>query len=214
MLIIIIFLISSILINFLVYWRIGLQKKKRNSELNKFFKKIQPIIGIISIILIPIINSSFLQPYFIENVSFFRQYWTWFLVIGIILIIIGIKIISLAKKKLKTANNVERSQELLTKGVYEIARHPVYFSWILIYLGITFILDSFIALTFSIVLVILTELLCILEEKHLLMPKFGESYDHYKKKTPYRLISPPYNYILIIMAFIVTYIGFLNFFNF
>ena len=60
---------------------------------------------------------------------------------------------------------------------------------------------------------ILIELLCSLEEKYLLTSKFEKIYDQYKKKIPYRLISPPYNYIFIIMGIIVAYIGFLNIFD-
>ncbi|MFX0106557.1 MAG: methyltransferase family protein [Candidatus Hodarchaeota archaeon] len=175
--------------------------------------KVFPKLWLINIILIPIINSSFLQPFFNENVSYFRNYWIWFLLIGIIIIAVGIKIYSLAKKLLKIKIIEEKIPTLITKGIYLILRHPTYLSWILIYIGITFILDSFVGILFCSILIIFTELLCFLEEKYIIIPKFIDSYEQYKKKTPYRLFPPPYNYVFIIMAIILTYIGFLNFFN-
>ena len=84
----------------------------------------------------------------------------------------------------------------------------------LFYLGITFILDSFIAIVISPILIILTDLLCFLEEKYIIIPKFGKNYEQYKKKNPYRLISPPYNYVFIIMGIIVAYIGLINIFEY
>jgi len=213
MLIIIFTLIILFLINILAYWIIVLKKKITYHKFREFYKKIFPFIWIICIVFIPIINSSFFQLFFNENVSYFHQYWLWFIFIGIIMIILGIKIQLLAKKLLRTETNEGDSLKLIKKGVYEIVRHPLYLSWILIYLGITFILDSFIAVLWSPILIILTEILCLLEEKYLLSPKFGDYYELYKKKTPYRLISPPYNYIFIIMGIIVAYIGILNIIN-
>lgn len=210
MLIIILTLIILFLINIFAYWIIVLKQKIIYNKLRGLYKKIFPPIWIICIVLIPIINSRFFQLFFNENISYFHQYWLWFILIGIIIIILGIKIQSLAKKALKTETNEGDSLKLIKKGVYEIVRHPQYLSWILIYLGITFILDSFIAVLWSPILVILTETLCSLEEKYLLSPKFGDYYEVYKRKTPYRLISPPYNYIFIIMGLIVAYIGILN----
>ncbi|MFX1373824.1 MAG: methyltransferase family protein [Promethearchaeota archaeon] len=183
------------------------------SKSYELYKKIFPIIWMVSIFLIPVLNSSFFEPFFYINVSYFRQYWPWFFLIGIITIIFGIKINSLAIKSLKIVINGNESPKLIVKGVYEIVRHPQYFSWFLMYFGITFIFDSLIALIISPILFILTDRLCLLEEKYLLIPKFDMKYDQYKNKTPYRLISPPYNYIFIIMGLIVVYIGISNYFN-
>ncbi|MCK4380607.1 MAG: DUF1295 domain-containing protein [Candidatus Lokiarchaeota archaeon] len=213
MLIIILILIFLFLLNFLTYWILILKQKLLDSKLSEWYKKIFPVIWIICVYLIPIVNSSLFQPFFNENVSYFHQYWIWFIFIGIIIIVLGIKIHTLATKLLKTAINEGETPILIRKGVYEIVRHPQYLSWFLIYLGITFIFDSFIAVIISPILLILTELLCFLEEKYLLISKFKKKYDQYKKKTPYRLISPPYNYIFIIMGIIVVYIGFLNIVN-
>ena len=213
MLIIVLILIIIFPINILAYWFIVLKQKTIYTKFRKLYNKLFPFIWTICIVLIPITNSSFFRLLFIENISYFHQYWLWFILIGIIIIILGIKIQSLAKKSLKLETNEGDSLKLIKKGVYEIVRHPQYLSWILIYLGITFILDSFIAVIWSPILIFLTEILCLLEEKYILSPKFGADYELYKKKTPYRLTSPPYNYIFIIMGIIVAYIGILIIFN-
>jgi len=214
MLIIILILILAFLINFVINWIILSGYKSIKPKFSEWYKKIFPVIWIICIVLIPIVNSSVFQPFFSENISYFYKYWLWFILIGIILIVFGIKIHSLAIKFLKSANYESESPKLLKKGVYEIMRHPQYLSWLLIYLGITFIFDSFIAIVFSPILIILTDLLCFLEEKYVNIPNFGKNYEQYKKKTPYRLISPPYNYVFTIMGIIVGYIGFLNIMSF
>jgi len=213
MLIIILVLIFLFLLNFFTYWILILKQKLLESTLSEWYKKAFPIIWIICMNLIPIVNSSFFQPFFNENISYFNQYWLWFILIGIILVVFGIKIHTLATKLLRITTNEGESPQLIKKGVYEIVRHPQYLSWFLIYLGITFIFDSFIAIIISPILFILTDLLCFLEEKYYLTTKFENNYNQYKKKIPYRLISPPYNYIFIIMGIIIAYIGFLNIFN-
>ncbi len=213
MLLIILVLILLFLLNFLFYWITVLKQKKLGSKFSELYKKVFPITWIICVYSIPIVNSSFFQLFFNQNISYFHQYWLWFILIGIIIIVFGIKIHTLATKLLRTAINEGESPKLIKKGVYEIVRHPQYLSWILIYLGITFIFDSFIAIIFSPILYVLTELLCFLEEKYMLTSKFGKIYEQYRKKNPYRLISPPYNYVFIILGIIVAYIGFLNILN-
>jgi len=206
-------LIIIFLVNYITFWTLLIKNSDRKSNFLNFYKKIFPIIWIICINPIPIINSSFLGPYFNGNLSPLRQYWIWFMFLGIIFLAVGIKIYSLYKKIL----NYERGEDweekeikLITNGVYKIVRHPNYLAWLLIFLGSTFILDSFISLILVPLLVILMELNGVLKEKHVLSPKYGEIYEKYKEKTPYRIISPPYNYLLYLIAIFVVYIGFLN----
>ena len=49
-----------------------------------------------------------------------------------------------------------------------------------------------------------------LEENLILIPKFGKNYEDYKRKTPHRIIPTPMNLLLIIMALVIAYVGFLN----
>jgi protein-S-isoprenylcysteine O-methyltransferase Ste14 len=131
--------------------------------------------------------------------------------LGIIFLAVGFRIYSLIKENLKSEQEDEKDYKLATSGVYRIVRHPNCLAWLLVYIGSSFILDSFISMILIPPLVILTELNGFLEEKYVLAPKYGEIYEKYKEKTPYRVISPPYNSLLFIIAILVVYIGFLNF---
>ena len=197
------------ILNFIAHWAFYFKGEEHKHKSSKPFS----IIMIITIGLIPIINSSFFQPFFKENISYFGQYWTWFLIIGIIFMGIGLKIHSLAFKALNVKKIDVKQLELIRKDIFAIIRHPIYLSWILMFFGLAFILDSFIALIFCPILIIFIEFLGFFEEKYILIPEFRKKYKDYKKKTPNRLIAPPYNYILIFIAIIAAYIGFLNFSN-
>ncbi len=209
MLLIIVLLLVVFILNFIAYWAFYFKNQNYRHKSPKIFSCIM----IITIGFIPIINSSFLQFFFKENISYFGQYWLWFSIIGLIFIVIGIKIHSLAVVTLNVKKTNTKQRDLIKKGVFEITRHPVYLSWILIFFGIVLILDSFAALILCPILTIFMELLGFFEEKYILIPEFGKKYEDYRIKTPKRLISPPYNYLLIIIATIVVYIGFLNFSN-
>lgn len=199
------------LINFVVYWIVSLKIKNPKSKFKTQCMRFHPKIWNVSSCSIPIVNSSFFQPFFKENISYFYLYWIWFLLIGLLFIGIAIRLNSLARTTLKTNRENSKNQKLVTKGVYEIIRHPIYSAWFLIFLGFVFVFDSLIGLIFSPILILLTEVEAILKEKYVLIPKFGMGYQNYKKNTPYRIISPPYNYLFIIIAILVLYIGAINF---
>ncbi len=199
------------LLNYFTYWVIWIKITEQRSSSLSFYKKIFPIISIICINTIPIINSSFLEPFFNENVSYFWHYWIWFFLLGVIFLTVGFRIYSLEKRIQKLEQGEEKEHKLFTIGVYKIVRHPNCMAWLLIFIGTTFIFDSIISLILIPILVILTQLNGFLREKYILYPKFGEIYEIYKQKTPYRIISPPYNYLLVIIAIFVVYIGFINF---
>jgi len=197
--------------NLILYWTIFIKIKNPNAKIKIYYKKLFPIIWTFSLIPILIINSSLLQFVFNENISYFQENWIWFLVLGVIFVIIGIRIASMVMKRYKVKVIDVKEPKLIKTGIYSVIRHPVYLSWVLIFMGCSFAFDSFLAILFIPILTVLLEIHCILEEKYILVPNFGEEYLEYKKKIPYRLFSPPYNYLLIIISLIVIYIGFLNF---
>ncbi|MHA1986080.1 MAG: methyltransferase family protein [Promethearchaeota archaeon] len=131
--------------------------------------------------------------------------------LGVIFLAVGFRIYYILKKNLNSEQRNEKNDGFLRNGVYTIVRHPYYLSWLLIFIGSTFILDSFIGLMLIPLLVIILHLNTFLEEKYVLVPKYGEDYYQYKDKTPYKVISPPYNSLLFIIAIFVVYIGLINF---
>ena len=197
------------LINLVLYWVIALKVKNSTAQIQYYYKKIFPIIWTCCLVFIILLTSNIIQFIFRENFSFFQDFWSWFVILGIIFIFAGFKIASMAKKLFKVKITESR---LIRKGVYSIIRHPIYLSWLLIFMGFSFIFDSYITLIFLPVFSILLEIHSILKERYILIPAFGKNYHEYKNKTPFRLLPYPYNYIFIILAVIVVYIGFFNFF--
>jgi protein-S-isoprenylcysteine O-methyltransferase Ste14 len=196
------------IVNYAGYWIISIRFKKTDTGLKRFYLKAYPFIWKISIYIIPIINSSWFEPFFTENVSYFKEQLLWFILLGIIFIGLGFRILSLSQKAIKSAQS--EGIKLVNKGVYKIVRHPFYLAWFLIFLGLVFIWDSFIGVILSPILFTLSELQCYLEEKYIFIPKFKKEYYSYRKKIHYRIISPPYSYLLVILALLVIYLGFLN----
>ena len=73
--------------------------------------------------------------------------------------------------------------ELVTKGVYRISRHPIHFGYFIMYLGIGVACASWVLLLFSIVYMVLQDILHSAEERFCL-EKYGDAYREYVDKTP------------------------------
>jgi protein-S-isoprenylcysteine O-methyltransferase Ste14 len=209
------FLITIILflvfvLNLILYWVIFLKVKSKEKKLVTFFYKIFPVIWTISIIPIPIINSSFLILLFPNNLSYFGYQWIYFALFGIVFIILGINFAKRARNLYKVKSLDETDSKLITYGIYKLIRHPIYSAWSIIFLGAAILSDSLICLIFSFIFLIVMEFHAIIEEKLILIPKYGDAYNNYKKKTPYRIIPTPFNLILIIIIVLIIYVGFLN----
>lgn len=195
------------IVNMIIFWSITL--KSKSVKLKNYYRTIFPIIWTCCAILILFPTSNIIQFIFNENFSYFQDLWTWFLVLGTILIIAGFRVVYMAKKHHKA--KVGKRKELITNGIYSIIRHPIYLSWFLIFIGFSFIFDSILTMIFLPLFIVLLEIHVILKEKFILLPSFGKFYLEYKKKTPFRLVPRPYSYIFMILAVVVVYIGFYNF---
>ena len=203
-------LIIIFLINYILYWIINQKIKVSNTKVWNFYKKLYLILWSIPIVSLPIINSSFFSQYNGQE-SYFREYWIWFLILGIIYIGVSMKLGMMSINKREYIDN--GNKKLNIKGAYEIMRHPMYTDWALTFLGLSFIFDSVISLICAPFLLLLLELQAILEERFIFIPKYGaKRVESYKKKTPYRIFPTPYNGLLVIIAIFVVYIGILNFF--
>jgi protein-S-isoprenylcysteine O-methyltransferase Ste14 len=210
MIILTLILLSVFITNIIIYWLIYLKIKNKEKGIIKFYYKIFPRIWIISIVPIPIINSSFLILLFPNNISYFQYYWIYFVLFGITFIVLGVFFAKKARKEYKIKSYDESETKLITSGVYRIVRHPIYLSWVIIFLGVAIISDSFISLVVSLIFLIVLEIHAICEEKLILIPRYGNSYQNYIKKTPNRIIPTPLNFLLLIITFLIIYVGFLN----
>ena len=196
--------------NLSLYWILFLKVKEKNNKLVRLFYKIFPIIWAFTLITIPIINSSFLRAYFPENLSYFDEYWNLFALLGIAFIIIGINFAKKARKVYRVKLLGKESSNLITSGIFRIIRHPVYSGWVIIFLGAALISDSLISLILCPIIYIILEFHTLIEEKLILIPKYGDEYEKFKDRTPNRIIPTPLNLLLIIIIVIIVYVGFLN----
>jgi len=81
---------------------------------------------------------------------------------------------------------------LITKGVYKISRHPMYFATFFICLGSGMASKSWLFMFFSLIMAFCFYQEALLEEKYCLN-RYGSDYQEYKKRTP-RLIGIPRKY--------------------
>jgi len=192
------------LVNLVLYWVIILKVKSSTAKIQYYYEKIFPIIWTCCLVFIILLTSNIIQFISGENFSYFQDFWSWFIILGTIFIIAGFKIASMAKKLFKVRVVRVTESKLIKKGIYSVIRHPIYLSWLLIFMGFSFIFDSYITLIFLPVFSILLEIHSILEERYILIPVFGKNYHEYKNKTPFRLLPQPYKYIFMILVVIVV----------
>ena len=99
-----------------------------------------------------------------------------FFVMGGYFICTSHKIVTILKKS-------EKESEMVTDGVFNIVRHPLYFGSILIFFS--FIVLSYFILAFLVWLVICFFYYFVsLYEEKLLIKRFGEKYKEYQKRIP------------------------------
>lgn len=125
-------------------------------------------------ILLIIFISSFIVTFFIP-----LQFESMFFYVGIILFLIGIiLILFVIHSWIETDTNT-----IISTGIYQYSRHPMYISFMFSYIGICLA-------TLSLLFIILTAfhiffmVLNIKSEEHVCLMKFGNAYQEYMMKTP------------------------------
>ena len=71
----------------------------------------------------------------------------------------------------------------VTRGVYRISRHPIYFSGFLLYIGIGVACASWIVLLLAVAWIVLWQIVVPTEERFL-SEKYGDAYRKYMDRTP------------------------------
>ncbi len=84
---------------------------------------------------------------------------------------------------LEVAETHRAPEELQTRGVYSIVRHPQYLGWILTHVGMSILLSAWYSMLFTPLLIILIYLISKKEEEDLI-GQFGEGYKAYQKRIP------------------------------
>jgi len=196
--------------NLALYWIIFLKTEMKRSEAWDNYTKVFLAIFALSLVSIPIITSRFLS-LILGSKYYFHDQWPVFILLGIVLLILGIKVGKLAMDQNKVRGLAKGKHRLITGGIYGIMRHPMYTAWSLAFIGLTFICDSLISIILIPFIILLLGFEGYLEERLLLFPKFGDKYVEYEQQTPNRLFPSPYNTVLTIIGIFVVYIGVINF---
>jgi protein-S-isoprenylcysteine O-methyltransferase Ste14 len=99
---------------------------------------------------------------------------------GLVIYLVGMAFLTMAVINFATTP-VDKP---VTKGVFYISRHPMYFGWFLIYISIGVACGSWIFLVIAMTFLILQMLILGIPEELMCLEKFGDAYREYMNKTP------------------------------
>lgn len=106
--------------------------------------------------------------------------------LGILIILGAINLALLAVREMFAANTAldvrKPSTEIVTSGVFQMSRNPIYLGMILLCVGIAFLVDSLWILILALPLAVILQKGVIEREEAYLERKFGEKYLRYKAK--------------------------------
>jgi len=145
---------------------------------NLIFTILQP--GIVA----GLIPYLFVKDQFKTTFSFPFQVYHW---IGIFIILIGISILlycvyHFAKYGRGTLSPADPKKKLVTKGLYRFSRNPMYLGVLIVLLGETIFMRSFMLGAYLFLVTILFLLFVVYFEERRLTKSFGDDYTSYKKK--------------------------------
>ena len=134
-----------------------------------------------------IISGLYLDFFFQASPLFNSKNLMW---MGWVLLACGLLFISLSTRDLRlhghgTPNKLRPARLLVTRGVYSICRHPMFFGYDLIALAIAFFFNSRCILFCSFPLFICLQLIFLQREEQLLAKKFRSDFPVYKKSVPF-----------------------------
>ena len=152
---------------------------KRGKKVEKLKVKILP-----PFLFLPSLIVGLIIHYFIPE-----QIYPWVIgveVSGALLIVLGFLVIIWTSSTLiregESIQIKDETNRLVTSGSFMYSRNPIYFSFVLIYIGISLIKNSFWVLILGIIALILIHYTVIEKEEEYLEDKFGKKYLDYKKK--------------------------------
>jgi protein-S-isoprenylcysteine O-methyltransferase Ste14 len=103
-----------------------------------------------------------------------------FLISGVMMNLIGDKAFKQARTTIKP---FEESSSLVTNGVFQISRNPMYLGFVLILIGIAILLRTFSPYLVIFVFVAVIDKTFVRVEERMLAEKFGVSWKQYQSKT-------------------------------
>lgn len=106
--------------------------------------------------------------------------------IGLFVALRGLVIMGKARalfRKHKTTVKIEKSDSLVTEGVFSKTRNPMYVGMFILLLGFSVVSTNFISLIFPFIFLLLVQFIFVAKEEILMEQSFGSDYLNYKNKT-------------------------------
>lgn len=104
---------------------------------------------------------------------------------GVVVVFVGFAIMGKARMLLKKHNTtlkIQQSQNIVTEGVFQKTRNPMYFGMAVLLFGAAILSSNVISLVVPLLFVFLVSLLVIPKEEKLMIQKFGQEYLDYTQK--------------------------------
>ncbi|MFC3196269.1 methyltransferase family protein [Parapedobacter deserti] len=135
---------------------------------------------LLTTVILTIIGSYFSPNFPIGNKVLFKS-------LGIAICLLGAVLVFSATKQI-TKNETEiltfkEPQNLITDGVFEWSRNPIYLGFLLIVIGVTLLCNNWICFIFPLVFFLICNLWYIPYEENELKRKFDKEYRDYQHKT-------------------------------
>ena len=136
--------------------------------------------------IIDILSIIVLAAVLVLNILFRNQFngGIFLFIISILIIFFGIIIWIIGKATLgEYFTTSVHPKGLVTKGIYSKFKHPMYYSGMIIYLGVALLLKSWVGLGLTIAIIIPMLFYFAKKEEGLLYERYREKYSAYKEKT-------------------------------
>jgi len=105
--------------------------------------------------------------------------------IGLLIAFSGFYLMGQARdlfKKNQTTVKIEKSNHLITEGVFSKSRNPMYLGMFVLIFGFSVISTNILSLGLPFIFITLVGLIFIRKEEHLMFDTFGDNYLQYKRK--------------------------------
>lgn len=152
----------------------GKEAKKKSKRMSQFppFKKTEKILAVST-------HAIIMPAVLIYSIFLPLKLGTTWLYTGLLIFAIALVVSIIALFSIATAP-IEKP---ITKGMYKISRHPMYFSGFLMYVGVGISCASWVVLILAVIWIVFWRI-AVPAEEQFLIEKYGDDYRDYMRRTP------------------------------